>query len=123
MQTWRRFSWMSSRRPFLRRCKAGGGDPNIIVYIIVRMSQHLPKLPATNAASAAKARITKAVIAKKKADYDKVNGRGKEVLSFLRTNAKNDLEAVEAALFKKLNLDEFATSVEELLQVVDEQQQ
>ena len=87
------------------------------------MSQALPKLPApATAASTAKARITKAVIAKKKADYDKVNSRGKEVLSFLRTNAKNDLETVEAALFKKLNLDEFATSVEELLQVVDEQQ-
>lgn len=74
-----------------------------------------PKKTTVPQAQVIKARLRKALVAKKKTDLDLVNGRGKEVLSFLRTNAKNDLEKIEAALFSKYDFDELTTKFEDVL--------
>lgn len=56
-------------------------------------------------ADAAKTRLLRGVVARKKADLDRVSSRGKEVLSFLRNNAKEDMLKLESNLFSKLDFD------------------
>ena len=46
--------------------------------------------------AALKTRFREAVVARKKADYGSVQSRGKEILGFIRKQAKADLESLEA---------------------------
>lgn len=70
-------------------------------------------IPSARLASvdAAKARLLKGIVARKKADYHDVSERGKDVLSFLRRHAKRDMLAVEMGLFQKFDFDTIVDDV------------
>jgi hypothetical protein len=74
-----------------------------------------PNAKSPQNAPAIKARLRKALVAKKTGDLSSVRGRGKEVLSFVRGNAKTDLEYVEAFVFSKLDLTAFAAQLEDVM--------
>lgn len=62
--------------------------------------------------SSQKMRLREAFAARKKADQAAVKSRGVEVLGFLRTNAKKDLEALEAKFLDNDTVAELIAKLE-----------
>ena len=62
--------------------------------------------------SAQKTRLREAFAARKKADQAAVKSRGVEVLGFLRSNAKKDLEALEANFLDNEIIAELIAKIE-----------
>jgi len=60
---------------------------------------------ASSRVDAAKARLLRGIVTRKQADYAIVDARGKDVMAFIRKNARADLLQTEAAVFAKFDLD------------------
>lgn len=68
--------------------------------------------PTSADISAQKMRLREAFAARKKADQASVKSRGVEVLGFLRSNAKKDLEALEAKFLDNDTIAELIAKIE-----------